>query len=173
MIARRFLAGMVLIGSLILSPGAAAKAFRPGDVSLCRGARCVPLNDRRVLNALASFYYDSATRPVRAAAPRAGTPSLKLAFSNGYVSGTVAGPRLDRFLSGGVNLDQFQDGVWYRVPARVAGGLRSLATRLTAAAGGSDQPMAPGIVALAATIGLGMLALARRRSTRASTLSAR
>ena len=106
---------MLLLGSLILSPAAAAKAFRPGVVSLCSGQGCVAIKSQRVMKALAAFYYDSAQRPVRIGAPTAGSRSFKLEFSNGYVSGIAAGSNLDRFRSGGVNLDQFRKGAWYRL----------------------------------------------------------
>ena len=60
-------------------------------------------------------------------------------FSNGYVTGIVAAAQLDRFLSYGVNLDQFQRGRWYRVPSAAALELRRLTAglkprRLTVAA---------------------------------------
>ena len=139
MIARRVLAGWLLVGSLVLCSGAAAKQFRPGDVRVCNASRCVSIRSQSVLNALASFYYDSARRPVRAMSPRLGVPFFRLEYSDGYVTGIVAGTGLTRFLSYGVNLGQFQGGVWYRVPGRAVVGLRSLTVglaplRLTAAA---------------------------------------
>jgi hypothetical protein len=120
-----------LLGSLTVVSGAAAKEFRPGEVKICNGTRCIPLSNPTVLRGLASFYYDGARRPARAPAPSPGAPSLRLEFSNGYVSGIVAGEGLDRFLSGGVNLDQFHAGVWYRVPSDVLAGLRRSSAGLT------------------------------------------
>jgi hypothetical protein len=55
---------------------------------------------------------------------------LQLRFTNGYVTGVVAGRRLDRFLSYGVNLDRFFGGTWYRVPRAAAAALRRLAAGL-------------------------------------------
>jgi MYXO-CTERM domain-containing protein len=173
MIARRVLAGMVVLGALIVTPGAAAKAFSQGDVSLCSAQRCLPVTSQPVLNSLAAFYYDGAERPVRTFAPIPGISSLKLEFANGYVSGVVGGSKLDRFRSGGVNLDQFHQGVWYRLPTRIASGLRILAVALTSSAGTGSEPSAPIIVALAAMIGLAMLALGRHRFSRARTPSTR
>jgi hypothetical protein len=131
MAARRVLAGSLLVWSLILSSGAVAKDFRPGDLSVCNASRCIPIRSQSVLNALASFYYDSARPPARAHAPRLGMPFFRLEFSNAYVTGIVAGAGLNRFLSYGVNLDQFRDGVWYRVPARAVAGVRRLTVGLT------------------------------------------
>jgi hypothetical protein len=55
---------------------------------------------------------------------------LRLEFRNGYTTGIVATPALDRFLSHGVNLDRFRGGVWYAVPATAAAELRRLAAGL-------------------------------------------
>jgi hypothetical protein len=54
----------------------------------------------------------------------------KLTFRNGYVTGIVASPRLDRFLSYGVNLGRFRRGAWYRVPSAIARELRTLTVGL-------------------------------------------
>lgn len=173
MIARRVLAGVFLLGTLIFSPAAAAKVFRPGDVRLCSGQGCVSIKSQPVLTALAAFYYDSSHRPVRVGAPTAGTRSFKLEFSNGYVSGIAAGSNLDRFRSGGVNLDQFRNGVWYRLPSVVSSGLRRLVDAAPTGGQGGSSPWVGGFVAALVTIAVAMAALARRRSVRVSTTSAR
>jgi hypothetical protein len=131
MTARRVLAGLLLVGSLMATSIAGAKGFEPGDLSVCDASRCVSIRSQSVLNAVASFYYDSARPPARARAPRLGTPFFRLEFSNGYVSGIIAGAALERFLSYGVNLDQFKEGVWYRVPRRAVDGLLRLTVGLT------------------------------------------
>lgn len=130
-IARRVVAGSLVVGLLILSSGAAAKDFNPGDLSACNAKLCVSIRSQSVLSVLSSFYYDTAKPPARTDAPRLGAPFFRLEFSNGYVTGIVAGTRLDRFLSYGVNLDQFRKAAWYRVPTRAAAGLRSLTVALT------------------------------------------
>jgi hypothetical protein len=130
MIARRILAGSLLIGLLLLSSGAAAKEFKPGDLSVCNAKRCVSIKSQPVLNALSAFYYNSAVRPARARAPRLRMPFFRLTFSDGYVTGIIASKELGRFLSYGVNLDQFRPGVWYRVPTRAMVGLRELTADL-------------------------------------------
>jgi hypothetical protein len=130
-VARRSLAGVVLVGLSILSPAAAAKEFKPGDLRVCNASRCVSIRSEPALNALASFYYDIARPPARVQAPRLGTPFFELEFTNGDVTGIVAGTELNRFLSDGVNLDQFQQGVWYRVPTRAVTSLRRLTVGLT------------------------------------------
>jgi hypothetical protein len=127
---RRVLAGSLLVWSLILT-SAAAKDFTPGVLSVCNASRCVSIRSQSVLNALASFYYDSARPPARARAPRLDVPFFRLEFSDGYVTGIVAGSGLNRFLSYGVNLNQFRDGVWYRIPAGAVAGLRLLTVGLT------------------------------------------
>lgn len=160
---------MLLLGSLILTPVAAAKAFRPGDLSLCSAQGCVSIKSQPVLNALAAFYYDSAQRPVRIGAPTTGTRSFKLEFSNGYVSGIAAGSNLDRFRSGGVNLDQFSRGVWYRLPSLVSSGLRRLVDAAPLGAEGSSLPWVAGLAAALVTISVGTAALARRRPVRLPT----
>jgi hypothetical protein len=164
---------MLLLGSLILSPTAAAKAFRPGDVSLCSAQGCISIKSQLVLNALAGFYYDSFQRPVRISAPTAGTRFFKLEFSNGYVSGIAAGSNLDRFRSGGVNLDQFRNRVWYRLPRVVSSGLRRLVDAAPPGGEGSSLPWVGGLAAALATIAVAMAALARRRAARVRTMTAR
>jgi hypothetical protein len=131
MIARRILAGSLLVGSLILTSGASAKDFKPGDLSVCDAKRCVSIKSRPVLNALSVFYYDSAVPPAPVRAPGLGMPFFRLEFSNGYVTGIIASAELNRFLSYGVNLDQFRAGVWYRVPPRAVAGLRELTVGFT------------------------------------------
>lgn len=131
MIARRILAGSILVASLVLSSSAAAKKFTPGDLSICNAKRCVVITSRSVLSELAAFYYDTAKPPARTRAPRLGTPLLRLEFPNGYITGILAGADRSKFLSYGVNLDQFRAGVWYRVPTRAAAALRALTVALT------------------------------------------
>jgi hypothetical protein len=68
-----------------------------------------------------------------------GAPAFQLRYDNGYVTGIVASPRLDRFLSYGVYLERFHRGTWYRLPPRAASELRRLTAdlrplRVTAAA---------------------------------------
>lgn len=169
MVARRVLVGVLVLGSLIFSPVAAAKAFRPGDVRLCSAQRCVRIESQPVLDALAAFYYDSGRRPVSVGAPRVGARSFKLEFSNGYVSGVAAGSDLDRFRSGGVNLEQFADGVWYRLPSLVSSGLRRLADALPPDGQGSSLPWIGGVAAALVAIAFAIAAFARRRAVRLPT----
>jgi hypothetical protein len=115
--------------SLIFATAGAAKDFGPGDLSVCNAKRCVAITEQAVLNALGSFYY-GVKQPAGARSSRLGAPYLRLRFRNGYVTGIVATGRLDRFLSYGVNLNQFSRGKWYRVPARAASQLRELAAGL-------------------------------------------
>jgi hypothetical protein len=134
---------------LLVVSVAAAKEFGPRDLSVCAAKRCFAIENRPVLRSLAGFYYDPKDPPVRVGAPRLGTPFFRLEFANGYVTGIVAGPRLDRFLSYGVNLDQFSAGVWYRVPPGAAADLKRLAAsltplRLTPAALRDGEPFAGG-----------------------------
>jgi len=165
--------GTLLLGSLMFSPAAAAKAFRPGDVRLCSDQGCVSIKSQPVRNALAAFYYDSAQRPVSVGAPPASTRAFKLEFSNGYVSGIAAGSNLDRFRSDGVNLDQFRDGVRYRMPRLMSSGLRQLVDLAPRGGPGSSLPWIGALVAAVATIAVATAALARRRSVRLSTSTAR
>ena len=120
----------LVAGSLLLSPGAAAKNFTPGDLNLCNASRCLEISSQPVLNSIAAFYYESAKPPARVRGPGPGAPFFRLEFSNRYVTGIVAGAKLDRFLSYGVNLGRFQAKVWYRVPIRGAAGLRRLSEAL-------------------------------------------
>lgn len=131
MFARRIVAAVVLLSSLILTSGAAAKHFGPGDLSVCSANRCVSIRSQPTLNALAAFYYDSAKPPARVRAPSLGVRFFQLEFSNRYITGIVAGTNLTRFLSYGVNLDQFQSNAWYRVPAGAVAELRRLTSALT------------------------------------------
>jgi hypothetical protein len=109
---------------------ATLKQFRPGDVRACGPHRCVAIRSQPVLDALARFYYGRPV-PTRASAPPTGSSYLRLVYRNGYETGVAAGPRFNRFLSFGVNLDQFSARTWYAVPAPVAAELRRLAPRLS------------------------------------------
>jgi hypothetical protein len=123
--ARGIVAALLAAAALAATPAATAKDFKPGDLRVCNAHRCVPIVNRAVLPLLGAFYYGSHDPRV---APRArlGAPAFELRFTNGYVTGIVASARLDRFLSYGVNLDRFQRGSWYRVPARLAAELKRL-----------------------------------------------
>jgi hypothetical protein len=137
-------AAMFLLAALAVGVSAAhAKDFRPGDVRVCNATRCMPVADREVLPQLSAFYYSS-EQPPQASAPRLGAPFFELRYRNGYVTGIVAGARLDRFLSYGVHLGHFERGRWYRVPADAARELRELTAgvtplRLTRAAAGRSR----------------------------------
>jgi hypothetical protein len=108
---------------------AGAKDFPPGDLRLCSAARCVPIVDQSLLRALTFFYY-SGSAPAETRAPRIGAPYFQLKASNGYLTGIAATAQLDRFRSNGVNMGRFTMEDWYRVPARVALGLRRLAAAM-------------------------------------------
>ena len=125
MTARGILAALLAAAALAVTPAAAGKDFKPGDLRVCNAHRCVPIVNRAILPLLGAFYYGPHDPGV---APRArlGAPAFELRFTNRYVTGIVAAARLDRFLSYGVNLDRFQRGSWYRVPARLAAELRKL-----------------------------------------------
>jgi hypothetical protein len=120
------LAGVVV---LLGAAGASAKDFGPGDLRVCNAHRCVPITRRPVLPLLGSFYY-SGPKPETVAAPRFGSRAFELRFRNGYATGIVAGPNLDRFLSYGVHLERFRARVWYRIPPLLVAELRRLATGL-------------------------------------------
>ncbi|MGH3008928.1 MAG: hypothetical protein ACRDLM_05905 [Gaiellaceae bacterium] len=123
--------GAIACLALIVVGPASAKDFRPGDVRACGTHHsCVALAGQKALDSLSGFYYGSRT-PARAAAPRAHSPYLRLLYSDGYVTGVVAGARFNRFLSFGVNTGQFAVGTWYRVPAAVSRELRRLARNLS------------------------------------------
>jgi hypothetical protein len=121
---RTLLASLAAL-AVVAVPSAAAKDFGPGDLRICNAKRCVPIERHDVLPLLGSFYYAGA-RPAVVAAPPFGARAYELRFRNGYATGIVAGARLDRFLSYGVNLGRFHRGVWYRIPARLASELRTL-----------------------------------------------
>jgi hypothetical protein len=119
-------AAAVLVGALVLGVTAAhAKDFQPGDVRVCNAKRCKAVADAEVLPQLSAFYY-SAEQPSAVPAPRLGAPYFELRYRNGYATGIVAGPRLDRFLSYGVHIGHFQRGIWYRVPRDASLELREL-----------------------------------------------
>ena len=129
MSARRVIA--VLLASVALASVAAAQAkdFDPGVLRVCNASRCVPIRNRDVLPLLSSFYYGDAQPPV-ARPPHMGAPMFEVRFRNGYVTGIVAHPRLDRFLSYGVHLGHFRQGTWYRLPAEASLELRRLTAPL-------------------------------------------
>jgi hypothetical protein len=123
--ARGIVVALLAAAALAVTPAATAKDFRPGDLRVCNSHRCVPITNRAVLPLISAFYYGP-HEPRTAPRPRLGAPAFELRFTNGYVTGIAASARLDRFLSYGVNLDQFKRGVWYRVPTRLASELRKL-----------------------------------------------
>jgi hypothetical protein len=125
------IAALVLGAVLAITASAGAKGFRPGDLKLCDDDHCVLIMDQSLLNGLSRFYYGGPA-PAKVGKPRLGVPYLQLKFAgNGYVTGVAATAQFDRFRSGGVNLGQFSPDDWYRVPAKIARGLRKLASRLT------------------------------------------
>ena len=122
---RALLAGIVATTALLAVPAAGAKVFGPGDLRACNGKRCVAITHRAVLPQLGSFYYGSyGLTPVHR--PALGVRYFQLRFRNGYVTGIVAGARLDRFLSYGVNLGRFAAGRWYLLPRRLSAELRRM-----------------------------------------------
>jgi hypothetical protein len=125
---------LVLVGVLLASIAFGAvdawgKDFDPGDLRVCNAKRCVPITTPDVVAALGPFYYSGPT-PATMRAPRMGAPAFELRFVNGYATGIVASPKLDRFLSYGVHLGRFARGTWYRVPPVLAVELRRLTARL-------------------------------------------
>jgi hypothetical protein len=133
-----WIAGGLVAALAVGVTAAQAKEFRPGDVRVCNAKRCTAIADPVVLPQLSAFYYSS-EQPPAVRAPRLGAPYFELRYRNGYVTGIVAGARLDRFLSYGVHLGHFERGTWYRVPADASLELRELTAgvaplRLTRAA---------------------------------------
>lgn len=125
---RALLAGIVATAFLVV-PAAGAKDFHPGDLRVCNAKRCVAITNRAVLHQLGSLYYGSyGLTPVHR--PALGVRYYQLRFRNGYVSGIVAGGRLDRFLSYGVNLGRFAAGRWYTLARRSSAELRRLTAGL-------------------------------------------
>lgn len=120
-----------LLASIVLGVvDAHAKDFDPGDVRVCNAKRCVPITAPHVVAKLGPFYY-SGPPPRRMRAPRLGAPAFELRFDNGYATGIVASPKLDRFLSYGVHLGHFARGAWYEVPPALSSELRMLTARLS------------------------------------------
>jgi hypothetical protein len=122
---------VIVLGAsvLVLAATAAGKEFQPGDLRVCSATRCVAIENQAVLDRLAALYYGD-PKPRRVSAPRLHAPYFQLRFTNGYVTGIVATRRLDRFLSYGVNLGQFERGRWYHVPAAAAAELQRLTLSL-------------------------------------------
>jgi hypothetical protein len=106
------------------APLADAK-FRSGDLRVCNANRCMAIVDPDIVPRIGYFYYPTSPL-VRMRRPALGTRYYELRFRNGDVTGIVAGQRLGRFLSYGVNPDRFKRGQWYAVPRRVSAELRRL-----------------------------------------------
>jgi len=122
------LALAVAAGGLALS-AAQAKDFERGDLRACGAARCKAIADRGVLSTISRFYFGT-RRLSEVSVPRMRAPYFDLRARNGYATGILAGSRLDRFLSYGVNIGRFRRGTWYRVPPRLAAGVRTLVAGL-------------------------------------------
>jgi len=125
---RPFCAALVAV-ALVVVPAAAAKDMKPGDLRLCNAKHCVVIARQRTLDAFSAFYYGN-PKPRAIARPAMHVPYYELRYRNGYVTGIVAAPSLDCFLSYGVNGQQFARGRWYRVPARAAAEVRRLSAGL-------------------------------------------
>jgi hypothetical protein len=121
--------GLLLAAALGFTADSSAKDFRPGDIRVCNAHRCLVIRDQAALDALSSFYYGD-PQPVITQKPRLRVPSFELRFPNGYATGIVATSRFDRFLSYGVNEDQFVGGTWYQVPPAAALAIRRMRARL-------------------------------------------
>ena len=127
---RPLLASIAAGTALLAVPAAGAKDFHPGDLRVCNAKRCVAITSRAVLPQLGSFYYGSyGLTPIHR--PALGVRYYQLRFRDGYVSGIVAGARLDRFLSYGVNLGRFVSGRWYALPRRLSAELRRVTAGLS------------------------------------------
>ena len=124
---------------LACAVAAAAKEFTPGSIRICNHARCVPIVNAGTLRALSAYYYGDG-RVTRAPPVLAGAPAFQLQYEDGYVSGIVAGARLDRFRAYGFYCGRFQTGKWYRVPRRLAADLRALTATLRPARVGRGVP---------------------------------
>jgi hypothetical protein len=123
-----------LIGTalaLVFVPLAAAKNFAPGDLQVCASSHCVPITNQNALHRLSAFYYGKAS-PTRVKAPSSSAPYVELRFRHGYLTGIAAGVGFDRFLSFGVNLDQFAARTWYAIPAPAAAEIRRIAANMRA-----------------------------------------
>ena len=120
---------ILALSALQMAGSASAKDFRPGDLRVCGAENCVSVRDQAVLNSFDRFYY-SGPIPASARAPELGVSYFELKYRNGYVTGIAATPRLNRFLSYGVNTGQFARGRWFRVPPRAAHGLERLTAGL-------------------------------------------
>jgi hypothetical protein len=127
---RLLLCTVALAASLaaLVAP-AEAKGFRPGDLSICNAQHCVPIMDRKVVNALSLFYDPPGGQPAVVRKPRLGEPYFLIKFGPS-VSGVVATSQLDRFRSP-CQCGHFGPDDWYRVPAVIARHLRKLTRNLT------------------------------------------
>jgi hypothetical protein len=120
------IAALVAVGALVALPAASAKDFEPGDVRICNADHCREIVNRKALAAFARLYYDNRAGPPRAPKPHLGQPYYELRYRNGYISGIVAAPHLERFLSYGVFLGRFTPYHWYEVPRAAARNFRRL-----------------------------------------------
>jgi hypothetical protein len=128
-VARLTLVGIVAAALVFGVSAAQAKDFEPGDLRVCNAKRCIPITASDAVAELGPFYY-SGPPLTRVRAPRLGARAFELRFDNGYATGIVASPRLDRFLSYGVHLGRFARGAWYRVPPALSAELRRLSAGL-------------------------------------------
>jgi len=119
-----------VVSALVVASGATAKEFRPGSLRICTHQRCVPIKNPRVLELLGAFFYTGRRSPAKIRSPQLGAPAFQIQFENGYVTGVVAGARLDRFLSYGVDLGRFAPRQWYLFPKRVAQEMKTLSAPL-------------------------------------------
>lgn len=127
---RLVLLAVCSVCALVVASGASAKQFKPGDLRMCSHHQCVAIMNQAVLDQLSAFYYTGAFSPPQTRSPHLGARTFQLRFADGYVTGVVAGARLNRFLSFGVNLGRFAPRRWYLFPKGVGLELRTLAASL-------------------------------------------
>ena len=121
----RFVVLAIAVAAALGAEAALAKDIQPGDLRLCGRDRCVSIEDPSLIPRMDSFLWGP-QRVVHAQRVRPGTRAFRLRVRNGYVWGTVATAKLNRFQAHGYYCERFEYGKWYRVPPRVAEAWRAL-----------------------------------------------
>ena len=121
----RVVALVIAVAASLGAAVALAKDIQPGDLRLCGRDRCVSIEDTSLVRRMDSFLWGP-RRVVHAQRVRPGTRAFRLRFRSGYVWGTVATSKLNRFQARGYYCGRFEYGEWYRVPPRGASAWRAL-----------------------------------------------
>jgi hypothetical protein len=108
--------GIAIATGLVLTAGAAAKEFPPGQLMVCGATQCRVVTDSQS-RAFSALLWGN--RPVtRAQTPRVGSPIYRLQLKTGPLGAIVNATAIRVH---GLHCGRFERGRWYRLPKALQG----------------------------------------------------